>query len=169
MYVGGDHAKILENFCSSDKKELTSSCEREFPSLTCSSMFRLNSGCSRKGSGILGSSCSVRLALSYRCYLVGVSSLCCLTSYQDFVACWSPFMSIWPCGVKKLNIWWYEDGNAFIALIQVLPKMALKDEGSSIIAKGTKAVTSLAETGNTISPNELVCYPLKPTNTLLGL
>ena len=34
-----DHVKISENSCSSDK-ELTSSCKREFPKLTCFSMSR---------------------------------------------------------------------------------------------------------------------------------
>ena len=47
------------------------------------------------------------------------------------------------------------------------PKIALKDEVSSIPVSGTKAVTSAAETGITISPKELVCDPLKPTNTFL--
>ena len=46
-------------------------------------------------------------------------------------------------------------------------KIALKDEVSSITVSGTKAVTSATETGNTISPKELVCDPLKPTNTFL--
>ena len=49
------------------------------------------------------------------------------------------------------------------------PKMVLKDEGSSITLSGTKAVIGPTEIDNTISPNELVCDPLKPTNTLLGL
>ena len=48
----------------------------------------------------------------------------------------------------------------------MLPKIALKDEGSSITVSGTRAVTGLVETGSTISPNELVCDPLKPANTL---
>ena len=129
----------------------------------------LNSKCSRRGSVILGSSCSARRASSYRCYLVGVSSFYYLTSEQFFRACWSPLMSIWPCGVKKLSIWWYEDGNAFIEWIQVRPKMALKDEGPSITVSGIREVTVSAETGNTISPNELFYDPLKPTNTLSRL
>ena len=49
------------------------------------------------------------------------------------------------------------------------PKMALKDEGSSITVSGTRAVTGPAEIGKTISLNELVCDPLKQTNTLPGL
>ena len=44
--------------------------------------------------------------------------------------------------------------------------MVLKDEGSSITISGTKMVTNPAEIGSTISLNELVCAPLKPTNTL---
>ena len=49
------------------------------------------------------------------------------------------------------------------------PKMVLKDDGSSIIMSGTKAVTGLAEINKTIYPSELVYNPLKPTNTLLVL
>ena len=49
------------------------------------------------------------------------------------------------------------------------PKMALKDDDSSITVSGTKAVTSPTETGRTIPPSELVCDPLKQTNTLPGL
>ena len=49
------------------------------------------------------------------------------------------------------------------------PKMVLKDEGSLITVSGTKAVIGPTETDNIISPNELVCDPLKPTNTLPGL
>ena len=43
-----DHAKISRNSCRSDK-ELTFSCEREFPKLTCFGLFRPNNGCSRRG------------------------------------------------------------------------------------------------------------------------
>ena len=49
------------------------------------------------------------------------------------------------------------------------PKMALKNESSSITMSGTRAVTSPTETDNTISPNELVYDPLKVTNTFPGL
>ena len=49
------------------------------------------------------------------------------------------------------------------------PKMALKDEGSSITMSRTRAMTGPTETGNTVSTSELVCDPLKPTNTLSGL
>ena len=45
--------------------------------------------------------------------------------------------------------------------------MALKDEGSSITISGTRAVTGPSVTGSIISPNELVCVPLKSTNILL--
>ena len=38
-----DHAKISKNSYNSDKKELTSSCEREFPKLTCFRLFGPNS------------------------------------------------------------------------------------------------------------------------------
>ena len=41
------------------------------------------------------------------------------------------------------------------------PKMALKDESSSITVSGTREVTSHIEISSTISPNELVCDPLK--------
>ena len=37
------------------------------------------------------------------------------------------------------------------------PKMALKDDGSSITVRNTKVVTGLIETDMTISPIELVC------------
>ena len=74
-----DHKKILENSCGSDKKELTSSYGREFPKLTCSGLFGPNSGCSHRGSTILGLSRSARPAPSSRFYLVGASSFCCLT------------------------------------------------------------------------------------------
>ena len=47
--------------------------------------------------------------------------------------------------------------------------MALRDEDSSITVSGTKAVTGPTKIGKTISPNELVCDLLKPTNTLPGL
>ena len=47
--------------------------------------------------------------------------------------------------------------------------MVLKDDDSSIIVSGIKAVIGLAEIDRTISPSELVYNPLKPTNTLLGL
>ena len=43
--------------------------------------------------------------------------------------------------------------------------MALNDEGSSITMSGTKAITGLVKTGSSISINELVYDPLKPTNT----
>ena len=36
-----DHSKISENSCISDKKELTPSCGREFPKLTCSGLGRI--------------------------------------------------------------------------------------------------------------------------------
>ena len=49
------------------------------------------------------------------------------------------------------------------------PKMVLKDEGPSITVSGIREVTGSVETDNTISPNELVYDPLKPTNTLPGL
>ena len=74
-----DHAKISKKSYSSDK-ELTSSCKREFPKLTCFRLFGPNSGCSRKGFAILGSSRSIRWAPSHHCYLIGVSSFYCLTS-----------------------------------------------------------------------------------------
>ena len=48
------------------------------------------------------------------------------------------------------------------------PKMVLNDEGSSTTMNGTKAVMDPTEIGSTISHRELVCDPLKPTNTLLG-
>ena len=56
---------------------------------------------------------------------------------------------------------------AFMAWIQVWPKMALK-EGSSITMKGTSGVTSPIETGNMTSPSKVVWVPLKPIRTLLG-
>ena len=56
-----------------------------------------------------------------------------------------------------------------MAWIQVRPKMALKDEGSSIIIKGMRAVTNPIATGNTTSLSEVVCVPLKPTRILPGL
>ena len=42
-HVGVDHAKISKNSCISNKKELTSSREREFPKLTYWSLFGPNS------------------------------------------------------------------------------------------------------------------------------
>ena len=48
-------------------------------------------------------------------------------------------------------------------------KIELKDEGLSITVSGTKAMIGPAEIGSTISPNILVCDPLKPTNTFPGL
>ena len=38
-----------------------------------------------------------------------------------------------------------------------------------ITVSGTKAVIGLIVTGSIISLKELVCVPMKPTNTLLGL
>ena len=49
------------------------------------------------------------------------------------------------------------------------PKMALKDKGSSITVKGTRAMIGPVETNNTISPSELVYDPLNPTNIPSGL
>ena len=43
-----------------------------------------------------------------------------------------------------------------MTLIQVWPKMALKDEGSSITVKGTRVVIGLAIMGNTTSASEVV-------------
>ena len=53
--------------------------------------------------------------------------------------------------------------------IQVQPRMALKDEGSSITIKGTRAVTGPTITSNTTSPSKVVCVSLKPTKVLLKL
>ena len=52
--------------------------------------------------------------------------------------------------------------------IQVRPRMALKEEGSSIIVNGTSTVTGFAVTGNTTSLSEVIWVPLKPTNILPG-
>ena len=49
------------------------------------------------------------------------------------------------------------------------PKLVLKNEDTLITVSGIKAVIGPTETDNTISSNELVCDPLKPTNSLLGL
>ena len=46
--------------------------------------------------------------------------------------------------------------------------MELKDEGSSITISGIRVMTGLSVTSSTTSSNELVCVPLKPTNTLFG-
>ena len=54
-----DNAKRSENSCSSDKKELTFSYKREFPKKTCFGMSGLNSGCSRRGSVILGAAVAI--------------------------------------------------------------------------------------------------------------
>ena len=50
--------------------------------------------------------------------------------------------------------------------IQVRPKMTLKEEGSSIVVKGTKAITSLGNIGNMILLSEVVWVPLKPTEIM---
>ena len=52
---------------------------------------------------------------------------------------------------------------------QVRPRMALKDEGLFITLKGTRVVTGPSAIGNTTSPSEVVCVPLKPTKILPGL
>ena len=48
------------------------------------------------------------------------------------------------------------------------PKIGLMDDDSSITVNETRVMTGLAETSNIVSPNELVCDPLNPINTLLG-
>ena len=44
--------------------------------------------------------------------------------------------------------------------------MALEDEGSLITVNRTRAVIDTATIGNTTSPSEVFCVPLKPTKIL---
>ena len=53
-----------------------------------------------------------------------------------------------------------------MASIQVCLRIPFKDEGSSITMNKMRAVTGPIVIGNTVSPREIVCVPLKPANNL---